>query len=34
MFEQLCRAVVPALQARGLFRRDYAGTTLPAHLRN
>jgi FMN-dependent oxidoreductase (nitrilotriacetate monooxygenase family) len=34
MFEQLCRAVVPVLQARGLFRRDYAGTTLRAHLRD
>lgn len=32
MFEQFCRAVVPELQARGLFRRDYAGTTLRAHL--
>jgi hypothetical protein len=34
MFEQLCRAVVPVLQARGLFRRDYSGTTLRAHLRD
>ena len=32
MFEQFARAVVPALQARGLFRRDYAGTTLREHL--
>jgi alkanesulfonate monooxygenase SsuD/methylene tetrahydromethanopterin reductase-like flavin-dependent oxidoreductase (luciferase family) len=32
MFEQFCRAVVPELQARGLFRRDYSGTTLRAHL--
>jgi FMN-dependent oxidoreductase (nitrilotriacetate monooxygenase family) len=34
MFEQFCRAVVPVLQARGLFRRDYSGTTLRAHLRD
>jgi FMN-dependent oxidoreductase (nitrilotriacetate monooxygenase family) len=34
MFEQLCRAVVPILQARGLFRKEYAGTTLRAHLRD
>jgi FMN-dependent oxidoreductase (nitrilotriacetate monooxygenase family) len=34
MFEQFCRAVVPILQARGLFRRDYSGTTLRAHLRD
>ena len=34
MFEQFCRAVVPVLQARGLFRRDYTGTTLRAHLRD
>ena len=33
MFEQFVRAVVPVLQARGLFRRDYAGTTLREHLR-
>src|SRR6201996_5198370 len=33
MFEQFCRAVVPVLQARGLFRREYSGTTLRAHLR-
>ena len=32
MFEQFCRAVVPVLQARGLFRREYGGTTLRAHL--
>jgi alkanesulfonate monooxygenase SsuD/methylene tetrahydromethanopterin reductase-like flavin-dependent oxidoreductase (luciferase family) len=32
MFEQFCRAVVPILQARGLFRREYSGTTLRAHL--
>jgi FMN-dependent oxidoreductase (nitrilotriacetate monooxygenase family) len=34
MFEQFCRAVVPVLQARGLFRREYSGTTLRAHLRD
>ena len=34
MFEQFVRAVVPVLQARGLFRRDYAGTTLREHLRD
>ena len=30
--EQFCRAVVPELQRRGLFRRDYAGKTLREHL--
>jgi FMN-dependent oxidoreductase (nitrilotriacetate monooxygenase family) len=34
MFEQFSRAVVPILQARGLFRREYSGTTLRAHLRD
>jgi FMN-dependent oxidoreductase (nitrilotriacetate monooxygenase family) len=34
MFEQIARAVVPVLQARGLFRKDYAGTTLREHLRD
>ena len=34
MFEQLTRAVVPILQARGLFRKDYAGTTLREHLKD
>jgi FMN-dependent oxidoreductase (nitrilotriacetate monooxygenase family) len=34
MFEQFCRAVVPLLQARGLFRQDYSGTTLRAHLQD
>jgi FMN-dependent oxidoreductase (nitrilotriacetate monooxygenase family) len=34
MFEQFCRAVVPVLQARGLFRRDYTATTLRGHLRD
>ena len=33
MFERFCRAVVPILQRRGLFRREYAGTTLREHLR-
>jgi FMN-dependent oxidoreductase (nitrilotriacetate monooxygenase family) len=33
MFEQFVRAVVPVLQKRGLFRRDYMGTTLRDHLR-
>jgi alkanesulfonate monooxygenase SsuD/methylene tetrahydromethanopterin reductase-like flavin-dependent oxidoreductase (luciferase family) len=32
MFEQFVRAVVPLLQARGLFRHDYAGRTLREHL--
>jgi alkanesulfonate monooxygenase SsuD/methylene tetrahydromethanopterin reductase-like flavin-dependent oxidoreductase (luciferase family) len=32
MFEQFCRAVVPLLQSRGIFRRDYSGTTLRSHL--
>jgi alkanesulfonate monooxygenase SsuD/methylene tetrahydromethanopterin reductase-like flavin-dependent oxidoreductase (luciferase family) len=34
MFEQFCRPVVPVLQARGLFRREYSGTTLRGHLRD
>ncbi len=34
MFEQFVRAVVPVLQERGLFRRDYAGKTLREHLRD
>ena len=33
MFEQFVRAVVPILQERDLFRRDYSGTTLREHLR-
>jgi FMN-dependent oxidoreductase (nitrilotriacetate monooxygenase family) len=33
MFEQFVRAVVPLLQARGIFRNDYTGTTLREHLR-
>jgi FMN-dependent oxidoreductase (nitrilotriacetate monooxygenase family) len=31
-FEQFARAVVPELQARGIFRTDYAATTLRANL--
>ncbi|HTZ79736.1 MAG TPA: LLM class flavin-dependent oxidoreductase [Stellaceae bacterium] len=34
MFEQFCRSVVPELQRRGLFRRDYAGRTLRENLRS
>jgi len=34
MYEQFCRAVVPELQRRGVFRREYAGTTLRENLRN
>ncbi len=33
MFEQFTRSVVPLLQQRGVFRRDYAGATLRDHLR-
>ena len=32
MFEQFCRSVVPELQRRGLFRRDYSGRTLRENL--
>jgi alkanesulfonate monooxygenase SsuD/methylene tetrahydromethanopterin reductase-like flavin-dependent oxidoreductase (luciferase family) len=32
MFEQFCRSVVPELQRRGLFRREYAGRTLRENL--
>jgi alkanesulfonate monooxygenase SsuD/methylene tetrahydromethanopterin reductase-like flavin-dependent oxidoreductase (luciferase family) len=31
-FEEFVRMVVPVLQQRGLFRRDYTGTTLREHL--
>ena len=31
-FEEFVRMVVPVLQERGLFRRDYAGRTLRDHL--
>ncbi len=34
MFEQFCRAVVPELQRRGVFRRDYRGRTLRENLRS
>jgi alkanesulfonate monooxygenase SsuD/methylene tetrahydromethanopterin reductase-like flavin-dependent oxidoreductase (luciferase family) len=34
MFEEFGRLVVPELQRRGLFRRDYAGATLRENLRN
>ncbi len=33
MFEQFCRSVVPILQQRGVFRREYTGATLREHLR-
>jgi FMN-dependent oxidoreductase (nitrilotriacetate monooxygenase family) len=33
MFEQFCRAVVPELQRRGLFRTQYDGRTLRENLR-
>ena len=33
MYEQFCKAVVPALQKRGVFRTEYAGATLREHLR-
>jgi alkanesulfonate monooxygenase SsuD/methylene tetrahydromethanopterin reductase-like flavin-dependent oxidoreductase (luciferase family) len=33
MFEQFCRSVVPELQRRGLFRKDYTGRTLRENLR-
>ena len=31
-FERFTRGVIPELQARGLFRRNYSGTTLRSHL--
>ncbi len=34
MFEQFCRGVVPELQRRGLFRKEYAGRTLRENLRS
>jgi FMN-dependent oxidoreductase (nitrilotriacetate monooxygenase family) len=34
MFEDVVRLLVPELQRRGLFRRDYAGRTLRENLRN
>jgi len=32
MFEEFCRLVVPELQRRGLFRKEYAGATLRENL--
>jgi alkanesulfonate monooxygenase SsuD/methylene tetrahydromethanopterin reductase-like flavin-dependent oxidoreductase (luciferase family) len=32
MIEQFCRMVVPELQRRGVFRKDYAGRTLRENL--
>ena len=32
MFEQFCRGVVPELQRRGIFRKEYESTTLRGHL--
>ena len=34
MFEQFCRSVVPELQRRGLFRKEYTGKTLRENLRS
>ena len=34
MFEQFCRSVVPELQRRGLFRKEYTGRTLRENLRS
>jgi len=34
MFEQFCRMVVPELQRRGIFRREYAGRTLRENLQS
>ncbi len=34
MFEQFCRSVVPELQRRGLFRKEYSGRTLRENLRH
>jgi alkanesulfonate monooxygenase SsuD/methylene tetrahydromethanopterin reductase-like flavin-dependent oxidoreductase (luciferase family) len=34
MFEQFCRSVVPELQRRGLFRREYEGRTLRENLQS
>jgi alkanesulfonate monooxygenase SsuD/methylene tetrahydromethanopterin reductase-like flavin-dependent oxidoreductase (luciferase family) len=33
-YEEFSRMVVPELQRRGLFRRDYAGKTLRENLQN
>ena len=32
MFEEFCRSVVPELQRRGVFRKEYEGNTLRDHL--
>ncbi|HEV2673059.1 MAG TPA: LLM class flavin-dependent oxidoreductase [Aliidongia sp.] len=34
MFEQFCRGVVPELQRRGLFRKEYTGRTLRENLQS
>ncbi|HTI03319.1 MAG TPA: LLM class flavin-dependent oxidoreductase [Acidisoma sp.] len=34
MYEQFCKTVVPILQERGVFRKDYAGRTLREHLQD
>jgi alkanesulfonate monooxygenase SsuD/methylene tetrahydromethanopterin reductase-like flavin-dependent oxidoreductase (luciferase family) len=34
MYEEFCRMVVPILQERGVFRKEYAGTTLREHLQD
>jgi FMN-dependent oxidoreductase (nitrilotriacetate monooxygenase family) len=34
MYEQFCKTVVPVLQERGVFRKEYAGVTLREHLRD
>ncbi len=34
MYEQFCKTVVPVLQRRGVFRREYGGRTLREHLRD
>jgi FMN-dependent oxidoreductase (nitrilotriacetate monooxygenase family) len=34
MYEQFCRSVVPILQKRGVFRKEYTGKTLRDHLRS
>jgi alkanesulfonate monooxygenase SsuD/methylene tetrahydromethanopterin reductase-like flavin-dependent oxidoreductase (luciferase family) len=34
MFEEFCRSVVPELQRRGLFRREYTGRTLRENIRS
>ena len=32
LFEQFCRGVVPELQRRGIFRKEYTGRTLRENL--